>query len=57
MNEAGKGDTPTYLWECNQCGSQEYTMCVSEVDVQELGCGACGGDEWHKAEERRANHE
>lgn len=41
-----------YCWECNECGSQEYTMAVSETDVQELGCGGCGSDEWHKAEPR-----
>lgn len=41
---------PEYAWECNECGSQEYTMCVSEDDVNRLGCGNCGGDEWHKAE-------
>ena len=38
-----------YAWECNECGAQEYTMCVSEDDVHQLGCGNCGGDEWHKA--------
>lgn len=43
---------PSMVWECNECGSQEYTMCVSETDVQQLGCGNCGGDEWHKAEEK-----
>jgi len=42
-----------YAWECNQCGAQEYTMCVSETDVHELGCGSCGGDEWHKEETRK----
>ena len=41
-----------YAWECNECGSQEYTMALSEADVQRLGCGKCGGDEWHKAEAR-----
>lgn len=41
-----------YLWECNECGSQEYTMSVSEDDVNELGCGNCGACEWHKAEEK-----
>lgn len=40
------------VWECNECGSQEYTMAISEDDVQSLGCGRCGGDEWHKAEAR-----
>ena len=37
-----------YAWECNQCGAQEYSMSVSADDVQNLGCGKCGGDEWHK---------
>ena len=41
-----------YCWECNECGSQEYTMAVSETDVHELGCGGCGSSEWHKAEAR-----
>lgn len=40
------------VWECNECGSQEYTTCVSEADVQELGCGNCGGCEWHLEDER-----
>lgn len=43
---------PKFLWECNKCGSQEYTMSVSCDDVQDLGCGNCGGNEWHKAEEK-----
>lgn len=38
-----------FAWECNECGSQEYTMAVSEEDLNCLGCGNCGGDEWHKA--------
>lgn len=45
-------EKPKYCWECNECGSQEYTMCVSESDVHELGCGHCGSSEWHKAEVR-----
>ena len=44
-----QGRKQSYSWECNQCGSQEYSMCVSEDDVNNLGCGRCGGDEWHKA--------
>jgi hypothetical protein len=36
-------------WECNECGSQEYTMSVSESDVNKLRCGDCGGQEWHRA--------
>jgi hypothetical protein len=39
----------SYAWECNECGSQEFTMCVSEHDVNQLGCGNCGSSEWHKA--------
>ena len=39
-----------YAWECNECGSQEYTMALSESDVHDLGCGKCGSSEWHKAE-------
>ena len=38
----------TYAWECNECGSQEYTMAFSEADVNQLGCGRCGSSEWHK---------
>lgn len=37
------------VWECNECGSQEYTMGVSETDVQNLSCGSCGACEWHVA--------
>lgn len=37
-----------YSWECMECGSQEYTMAVSEDDVQDLGCGGCGASEWCK---------
>lgn len=42
--------TKEFAWECNECGSQEYTMSVSEDDVNMLGCGNCGACEWHKAE-------
>jgi hypothetical protein len=38
----------SYLWTCVECGSQEYTMAVSEYDVQNLGCGNCGSCEWTK---------
>lgn len=41
-----------YAWECNECGSQEYTMSVSEEDVEKLGCSGCGASEWHKAVSR-----
>ena len=52
VREAMGEKAKEYAWECNECGSQEYTMAVSESDVQSLGCGNCGGDEWHKAEAR-----
>lgn len=39
-----------YVWECNECGSQEYTMAVSASDVHDLGCVNCGSSEWHKEE-------
>ena len=34
-------------WVCNSCNSLEYTLSVSEDDIQHLGCGNCGGDEFH----------
>lgn len=37
-----------FYWECNECGSPEYTDCVSEADIQHLGCAGCGCDEFHK---------
>lgn len=39
----------TYVWECNECGSQEYTMTINEDDVHRLKCGSCGSSEFHKA--------
>ena len=38
-----------YAWECNECGSQEYTMHITEDDVHNLRCSKCGGDEWHES--------
>ena len=46
--KAVKLTSDDWYWVCNECGSPEYTSCVSEADIQELGCGNCGGDEWHK---------
>lgn len=38
-----------FVWQCNECGSNEYTSAVSEHDVHTfLACGSCGGDEFHK---------
>lgn len=44
-------------WECNHCGSQEYTDALDEDDVHCLGCSECGGDEWHLAQERGSKTE
>ena len=52
MRDEAKKKSKTMAWECNECGSQEYTMAVSASDVQNLGCGNCGANEWHEAEER-----
>lgn len=38
-------------WVCNSCNSLEYTLSVSEDDIQQLGCGNCGGDEFHVGNE------
>jgi len=40
------------VWECNECGAQEYNSNVSEEDVHELlACGRCGASgEWHLAD-------
>lgn len=37
----------TVGWVCNSCNSLEYTLSVSEDDIQQLGCVNCGGDEFH----------
>ena len=38
-----------YAWECNECGTQEYTMHITEADVHNLRCSKCGGGEWHES--------
>ncbi|CAB4180232.1 hypothetical protein UFOVP1040_37 [uncultured Caudovirales phage] len=45
---AGKG-TSELVWECNECGFQEYTLAYSEADLDRLACSSCGANEWHKA--------
>ena len=42
---------PEMVWECNECGAQEYSIIISGADIQELGCGKCGASEWHQAED------
>jgi len=37
-----------YSWQCNECGSDEFTSGVSEDDLQYLSCTNCGGNEFHK---------
>ncbi|MDR5727514.1 MAG: hypothetical protein RB191_08815 [Terriglobia bacterium] len=37
-----------YSWVCNECGSDEYTSGVSEKDIENLACGGCGSNEFHK---------
>src|SRR6185437_1174125 len=43
---------PEYAWECNECGSAEYSMSISEDDLENLACGRCGANEFHKVAER-----
>ncbi len=37
-----------YSWQCNNCGSDEFSSSVSEDDLESLSCTGCGGDEFHK---------
>lgn len=34
-------------WQCNECGSNEFTGSVSHDDACNMDCGQCGGDEFH----------
>ena len=48
---AAKPEHPVdYSWVCNECGSYEFTMAVSEDDLSALACSGCGCDEFHKEE-------
>jgi hypothetical protein len=38
-----------WSWECNECGSKEFTSSVSDEDMDFLCCPSCGCDELHKA--------
>jgi DNA-directed RNA polymerase subunit RPC12/RpoP len=40
-------------WECNECGSHEFSGAVSEEDIEDeqLSCTSCGGREFHWAHE------
>lgn len=36
------------VWVCNECGAHEYNAnCISEDDLEHLGCGSCGGWDFH----------
>jgi hypothetical protein len=48
-----KAETSGSVWECNDCGSQEYTSNVSFDDVHKLNCSQCGSSEWHQAQPDR----
>ena len=37
-----------FFWECNECGSAEFTSAMSQRDVDCMACTNCGGDEFHK---------
>lgn len=37
-----------WVWECNECGSQEYSSSLQEADLEYLSCSKCGGNEFHK---------
>lgn len=37
-----------WAWACNECGTQEFTSALSEIDLDYLACSNCGGDEFHK---------
>ena len=45
-------EPPTYdfCWECNECGSQEFTSAFPEklIDAEAVSCTNCGGTEFHK---------
>jgi predicted nucleic-acid-binding Zn-ribbon protein len=44
-----KSDPAELCWECNECGSQEFTLGIAEHELEKLGCTGCGGSEFHKA--------
>jgi hypothetical protein len=46
-----EGKTADWSWQCNLCGSDEFTSAVSEDDLADdkMSCAGCGGTEFHKA--------
>jgi hypothetical protein len=41
-----------WYWECNECGSREFTSSVSEEDLDYMACTSCGCNEFHKEYEK-----
>jgi len=37
-----------WSWECNECGSEEFTGTISAEDLENLSCTNCGANEFHK---------
>jgi hypothetical protein len=44
----GALDSGDWSWQCNECGSNEFSSSVSEHDLESLSCTNCGGNEFHK---------
>jgi DNA-directed RNA polymerase subunit RPC12/RpoP len=44
------GGKAGWSWQCNQCGSNEFSPAVSEDDLKDdaMSCTNCGGTEFHK---------
>jgi len=38
-----------WSWECNECGSNEFSGGISEDDLENLACSNCGANEFHKS--------
>lgn len=48
--DRGTGRVKSWSWQCNECGSDEFSASVSEDDLESLSCTGCGGHEFHKVE-------
>lgn len=45
-----------WSWQCNECDSVEYSSSVSEDDLENLSCGNCGANEFHKVFHKANQH-
>lgn len=45
--EVAQNSKTEKVWECNECGAQEYSGGVSYDDIHKLACSDCGCNEWH----------